>query len=1303
MSTRKAALPRAKRADAALSKRLNRLERDNEKLRRANEEHRRSEKRYRNLIGGSIQGVFVHRNFQILFVNDALVKVFGYKSKREMLELPSVDVLLAAGERKRIHSFARQRIHGNSAPVQYEFQGIKKNGSQIWLNNIARVIDWDGQPAFQGTVVDITKRKSAEEALRDSEERFRGLAEGSIEGILVHRNFIPLYANQAFMDIFGYATADQVLGLDLKKVPFVAPRDRRRLLSYARARMRNIDVPSRYEFQGIRQDGPTIWVEIVATRINWGGQPAILSTYNDITQRRLAQNGLQESEERYRNLVEGSIQGILVHRDHRPLFINQAYADIFGYASPDEIMRMGNILNLVAEHERKRVLGYRRARMKGLPAPTQYEYEGIRKDHSKIHLVNINKMIDWEGKRAIQTTLIDATELKRHGDRLKSSEERYRALVEGSIQGIIVHRAFKPLFVNDAFARIHGYESAQQILDFENVLDLALPDELPKLRKFFRERKKRGDESVRYEFRACHKNGSVIWRENIANSIMWNGKPAVQVTTQDITKRKLAEEKLRASGERFRNLVEGSLQGIVIQKDFVPRFANQTYANIFGYDSPEAIIQMVDLTALQAPHEKARIARLYKRHMKGGLDETRYEVQGVRKDGSLVWVELNHRPIVWEGEKVVQSTLVDITERKRAEEELRSSEEKFRNLASGSIQGVFVHRDFKLLFSNRAFARILGFDDPADLQGFDLMGAIPPEDRQRYRRQYKVRISGRGAPSHFEHSWIRKDGTSVWTHLALTVVQWDGEPAVQVAVVDITERKIAEAELRTSEERYRNLVEGSIQGMVVHRDFKPLFVNSAYAEILGFSSVKEVMEVGNILDMVHPDERARIVSIKNLRVRGENAPTHYQCKGLRRDGKTIWLEIITRLIAWDGGPAIQSTFAEITERKKLEEQLRHSQKMEALGELAGGIAHDFNNILQIIGGFSELVIEATPESDDRYAKLMQVSKAVHRGSALTRQLLMLSRRQVLALRNLEINELVRNVATMIRRLIGEHIDLTIATHDGPTTIHADPSAIEQALINLCLNARDAMPDGGRLTIETRTASLDAEYCRAHPWAAPGDYVNVCISDTGTGIAPEDREHVFEPFYTTKEAGQGTGLGLAIVYGIVRQHAGLINLYSEVGLGTTFRLYFPVSATRASPAADRPRASIQKGTGTILVAEDDEGIRTLTSQILKSGGYRVIMAEDGQRAVELFESHRDEIDLAELDLVMPRKSGRQVYEEIRAMGSDIPVFFTSGYSPKAVDLRFILEHEIKLVSKPFGREELLQVIADLLASPSKVRR
>jgi two-component system cell cycle sensor histidine kinase/response regulator CckA len=433
-------------------------------------------------------------------------------------------------------------------------------------------------------------------------------------------------------------------------------------------------------------------------------------------------------------------------------------------------------------------------------------------------------------------------------------------------------------------------------------------------------------------------------------------------------------------------------------------------------------------------------------------------------------------------------------------------------------------------------------------------------------------------------------------------------------------------------------------------------------------------------------------------LRGERFQAEYRI--VRKDGTVIWVSD-TAVVAKgnDAEPVMEGIIVDITDRKLLENQLQQSRRMEAVGRLAGGIAHDFNNLLTIIKGYAELAVQRSGIQPELRADVQQIENAAERASTLIRQLLAFSRRQVLQPKIIDLNAIVLGLDKLLGRLMGEHIEMVTRCAANVGRVKADPAQVEQVIMNLVVNARDAMPKGGRLTVETYNIDLDSTYARDHVSVKPGAYVMLAVSDTGIGMNPETVAHIFEPFYTTKESGQGTGLGLSTVYGIVKQSGGYIWVYSEPGKGTTFKVYLPRVAEQVEAKPERVELpTVNKGSETILLVEDEEAVRELTSRILSAKGYSVVAAKSVKDAEEWCEKHGGEIHLLLTDIIMPGTSGRELARRITAKHPQTRVLYMSGYTDNVLAQGGVLEAGLSFLQKPFTPAALAQKVRDVLDSP-----
>jgi PAS domain S-box-containing protein len=521
----------------------------------------------------------------------------------------------------------------------------------------------------------------------------------------------------------------------------------------------------------------------------------------------------------------------------------------------------------------------------------------------------------------------------------------------------------------------------------------------------------------------------------------------------------------------------------------------------------------------------------------------------------------------------------------------------------------------------------------------------------------------------------------------------ESRKAILNILEDATEAKnIAEE----SEKKYRTLFEESKDVIFISTPAGEILdINPAGVKLFGYSSKEELQKV-NVADNLYMNYHDRERYHREMVEQGFVKDFELALKKKNGEKLTV-LETATAVYNEKGEiAAYRGIMRDVTREKQLELQLFQSQKMEAIGILAGGIAHDFNNLLTTIIGNTQLGLMQIKPDNPIYQRFKEIEKTAHRAAALTKQILAFSRRQMLEIQALDINNLIKEFSKMIQRLIGEHIELKIITTEKPCPVSADPNALEQVLMNLAVNARDAMPEGGILEIQTERLIIEEDTPEQYPDCAPGEYVFLTISDTGVGIPPEIRDRVFEPFFSTKEPGKGTGLGLSVVHGIIKQHEGFIELESEQEKGTKFKMYIPVSSTAQKIQPDKTYQEIPEGSETILIAEDEEQLRNLAHEILDSLGYSVMLAKNGQEALEIFKGNKDEIDLVVLDMVMPKMGGQEAYKKMREIRPELPILFITGYSSGIEKIKEFLHYkELNLLQKPFTVESLANKVREVL--------
>jgi PAS domain S-box-containing protein len=516
-------------------------------------------------------------------------------------------------------------------------------------------------------------------------------------------------------------------------------------------------------------------------------------------------------------------------------------------------------------------------------------------------------------------------------------------------------------------------------------------------------------------------------------------------------------------------------------------------------------------------------------------------------------------------------------------------------------------------------------------------------------------------------------------------------------VRDITEQKQTEEALL---ERERQLNESQRMAHIGswERDVatnRVVWSDEMY-RILGFDPQEDEPSYEAFLNIIHPDDREFFIKAGKSAVY-ENKPYSFDYRIIRKDG-TISVIHARGKVFYDeaGNPFLfRGTAQDITKRKRLEEQLLQAQKMEAIGQLAGGIAHDFNNILTAIIGFGNLLKIETVKDGLSGSYITQILNSAERAANLTQALLAFSRKQIITPKTVNLNVIIQGIEKLLSRVIGEDIKLSTILTDKNLTIMADSGQIEQVLMNLATNARDAMPDGGNLIIGTELVEFSNEFTQAHGYGKPGQYALITFEDTGQGMDEKTKERIFEPFYTTKEVGKGTGLGLAMVYGIIKQHNGYINVYSKQNKGTIFKIYLPLIKSEVEETKLKNMLVLKGGRETVLVAEDDEPVRELIKELLLGYGYNVIEAGDGKDAIRAFNKNKDRIQLLILDVIMPKKNGKEVYDEIRELKPDMKVIFVSGYNEDVIHKKGVLDEGLNFISKPILLDELLRKVREVL--------
>jgi len=896
---------------------------------------------------------------------------------------------------------------------------------------------------------------------------------------------------------------------------------------------------------------------------------------------------------------------------------------------------------------------------------------------------------DDDGRvRRLVGSLQDIDERKRVEEAVRARERLLEAVVQTTADGYWqIDSQGRIVEVNQAYCEMSGYTRDQLVGMSIGDLDA---DELPAATAA-RIRRIIANGSELFEAKHRRQDGSV-WPVEV--SATWLGEEGGRFVCfcRDLSDRERRERRIALLAEML-DSAPASITVHNTERQFL--FANRITATLHGYDD-ETEFKTINLHDLDVPETEALLRERMARIDEDG--EACFEVEHYRKDGVAFPLEVLAKRIQWDGQPAILSIATDISARKTAEKALRESEERNRILSDVTIEGIVLHRNGVAIDVNRSLAAMLGFER-SELLNRNLIDLVAPEDRplvrenmaKAYAPPYVVRLA-------------RRDGSVFHAEVESRDISQADDVWRVSAIRDITERVRSEQELRRREAQLQRIFEILPVGLwFADKDGTLLRGNPMGVRIWGAEPHVALEDYG-------------VFRAWRLPSREPLSADDWALAKTIREGITIVDEVL-EIEAFDGrrktilnstAPVLDAdgqvegaivVNVDISDRMLLEEQLRQAQKMESVGRLAGGVAHDFNNMLSVILGHVELMLESVPADDPARADLEEIRAAAGRSADLTRQLLAFARQQTVAPRLLDLNETVEGMLKMLRRLIGEDIDLAWLPGKSLGMVHIDPSQVDQILANLCVNARDAIGDTGRVTIETDTAVFDEARCFGHADWSPGHYVMLALHDTGCGMDPDTLSHLFEPFFTTKETGRGTGLGLSTVYGIVKQNDGFIDVDSRLGQGTTFRVYLPRHDGEPNPSAPPGDASRATGHETILLVEDEPSILKMTTRMLRRLGYVVLPAATPGEALQLAQAHADQVDLLMTDVVMPEMNGRDLATALMARHPRLKCIFMSGYTADVIAHHGVLEEDVHFVQKPFAMHSLVAQVRAVLDAES----
>ena len=758
--------------------------------------------------------------------------------------------------------------------------------------------------------------------------------------------------------------------------------------------------------------------------------------------------------------------------------------------------------------------------------------------------------------------------------------------------------------------------------------------------------------------------------------------------------RKQSEEELRESEERYRCLVEVSPDTVAVHANGKIVYINPAGIKLLRAHDRE---ELIDKPVLDIVHPDYK--ELVRQRVMGAIEQGKAQPMTEEKflclDGTVIDVEVVSVPTIFKGMKAVQVVARNITDRKLVVEVLRHSEEMFRGVISAVPVGIGIVSNREVQWVNDSLLHLIGRQKEEIIKKNARIFYSSDEMYHQVGKQFYDDLREKGR-AHIEVDWQHKDGSILNIYLTGGAVdQQDISRGIVFAALDISERKRAEVELKESEERYRRLVEFSPDAIVVHSEGKIRYVNPAALTLLGATDASEL--IGKpFLDIIHSDYRDSVHQQIITLMKEDLALPLTEQKFIRLDGSIVDVEVAAMPIVYKEKSAMQLVVRDISEQKKLQSQLLQTQKIQSIGTLAGGIAHDFNNILGIILAYSSLLDKSKLTPDKFSVSIIAINQAVQRGAALVRQILTFARKTDILFEPTDIPELIHELLSMLGQTFPKTITFSESIEKSLPFILAARTQINQALLNLCINSRDAMPQGGSISISAGKQTKEQIY-QNFPDAREKEYVCLTVTDTGKGMDEATRQRVYDPFFTTKEKGKGTGLGLSVVYGIVQAHHGFIDVKSDMGRGTTFRLFFPVPVISEQTAVSQQSVESYEigGTETIMFVEDEELLLQMVSFLLESKGYKVLCARDGLEAVNIFLSHKQEIALVITDMGLPVMTGTDEFKKLREIDPNVKVIFASGFFEPDIKSELQKDGDNGFIQKPYDPNDILRMIRQVL--------
>jgi PAS domain S-box-containing protein len=1088
---------------------------------------------------------------------------------------------------------------------------------------------------------EVLRRQQAEESVRAGAESYRQLVESADE--MIYRTDARgcfSFCNPALSRLLKYSETE-LIGLSYLQV--IKPDQRRAAKQFYQRQMVARTHTTYYEFTAVSRDGQEIVVGQNVQLITQNGQVAgFQAVARDITERKRSEDALRQVEE-YRNLFKLANDSILIidAANGTVLDVNDKACETYGIARREFV---GRNLDEIVEDSAPAEQQLEKLRAEG--KLDQFEVLQTRADGSPIWFLINTTVIEYQGRQAILSVNRDITERKQaeqgkdklQGERDQLLEQLQQQIDVMPTAFVLTDETNRTTYWNPAAERIFGYSKEEMVGTYGHKLLVPIESQ--------------GFIEDIFDQIAAGESLSSSFSDNITKdgrriTCEWHTAPVrnadgtflgIMSMAQDVTQRRQAETALRESEERYQRLVELSPDGIMIHKDGIITFVNSAGARLVGAAEKTDLIgrSVYDLSQPQS-HDALKV-RVSR--MLSGEPTPTMEVKVKRFDGVEIDCELSSVPFTYGNGTAIQAVVRDITQRKQAEQSLKEANQRALNDYERLVERIATLG--QTLGNSRDLTTIF-----RALRDFAIVSV--PSDGMVF--------------SLYEEAKKTRQVVYCWAD------QMEVDPK---DVIDIP--------VSSDGMNGRAIETGSV---VIVNDFQEQLHNRPNAIMIGDCSDDHIPRSALTAPMAVMGRPIGVIEVQSYKV------------GAYTQGHATTMRMAANLAA----TAVENVSLIERERTK-GEQLRQSQKMDSIGQLAGGVAHDFNNLLTAITGYSDLALRKLPEESPVRSHVEGIKRAGLRAASLTSQLLAFSRKQVLQAKVLDLNHIVADTDKLLRRLIGEDIDLVSLAQPELGKVKADPGQVEQVIMNLVLNARDAMPRGGKITIETGHTYLDETYANRHESIKPGHYVVLAVSDTGVGMDAETQKQIFDPFFTTKEVGKGTGLGLSMVYGIVKQSGGNIWVYSEVGNGTTFKIYLPRVDRVEEPERPGLPIAIPQGTETVLLVEDEEMVRNLSQEILEDSGYRVVVATNGKEGLRVCQEFSEHIDLIITDVVMPEMNGRELAEQAALLRPTTKVLFMSGYTDDAIVRHGILAENMSYMQKPFLADALALKAREVLDQPAR---